>query len=62
MRKANMPFEERRKAMLDNMSARANSGSIEEKTIHFQNDDVPNFLKELDEFEKRSRETLLIAK
>jgi len=32
------------------------------KTIPFQNDDVPRFLKKLHEFEKRSRKVCLIVK
>jgi len=34
----------------------------EERTITFTNDDVPNFLKALDRFEKKARKVSLLVK
>ena len=35
-------------------------GPVIEKVIHFTNDDVPEFLKRLDRWEKRSRKVSLL--
>lgn len=37
-------------------------GKAIEKVIHFRNDDVPKFLRDLDKFEKQSRKSRFIVK
>ncbi len=59
--RAKMSFDESRKALLTQMSSKA-KGKAQEKVIHFINDDVPKFLKDLDDFEKQSRKSRLIVK
>lgn len=59
--RAKMSFGQSRKALLTQMTSKA-KGKTQEKVIHFLNDDVPIFLKNLDNFEKKSRETRIIVK
>jgi len=59
--KVKMSFEESRKAILTQMSSNA-KGKTQEKTIRFRNDDVPTFLKNLDDFEKQSRKNSITVK
>ena len=56
-----MSFKQSRKALLDKMTSKA-KGKTEEKVIHFRNKDVPNFLHDLDVFEKKLRKSVLIVK
>ena len=57
----NMTFKQSRKALLTQMTSKAKGKAIE-KIIHFRNDDVPKFLRDLDKFEKQSRKSHLIVK
>ncbi len=59
--RSNMTFEHSRKALLTQMTSNAKGKAIE-KIIHFTNDDVPKFLRDLDQFEKQSRKSRLIVK
>jgi hypothetical protein len=60
MSKATKTFEQRRKALLARMSARSKKQPIK-KVIPFRNDDVPNYLRELDKFEEKSRQANLVV-
>lgn len=55
MGKVTMSFEQGRKKLLVEMSARSRKQPIK-KVIPFRNDDVPNYLRELDKFEEKSRQ------
>lgn len=59
--KVKMSFEESRKAILAQMTSNA-KGQTQEKTIHFRNNDVPEFLRNLDDFEKQSRKNSITVK
>lgn len=54
-----MSFQRSRQALLSRMSAKANTQA---KVIHFRNNDVPQFLKNLDRFETQSRKKRLVAR
>lgn len=54
-------FEENRQNLLVQMTAEAGV-KCEEKTIPFENDDVPRFLERLDEFEAMSKKSQIIIK
>ncbi len=58
MGKVTMSFEEGRKELLVKMSARSKKQAVR-KRIPFPNDDVPNYLRELDKFEEQSRQANL---
>lgn len=62
MGKVNLSFEQRRKELLVRMSAQAGKQKVIKKVIPFRNDDVPNFLRELDEFEEKSRQVDLVVR
>ncbi len=55
MAKVIMSFEEGRTQLLIKMSAKSREPMIE-KAIPFRNNDVPNYLRELDKFEENSRQ------
>jgi hypothetical protein len=55
MGKITMSFEQGRKELLVRMSSRSRKQPIK-KVIPFRNDDVPNYLRELDKFEEKSRQ------
>lgn len=55
-----MSFEEARAAMLRAIS-KFDKGPVIIKTIPFTNNDVPEFLKKLDEFEAESRKSVIMA-
>ena len=57
----NMTFKQSRKALLTQMTSIA-KGKVVEKIIHFRNDDVPNFLRNLYKFEKQSRKIRIVIK
>lgn len=59
--RAKMSFKESRKALLAQMTSKA-KGETQEMVIRFQNEDVPNFLKELNNFEKESRKARFVVK
>lgn len=59
--KVKMSFEQSRKAILTQMTSNAR-GKTQERTIPFLNDDVPNFLRNLDSFEKQSRKNSITVK
>jgi hypothetical protein len=59
MGKITMSFEEGRKELLVKMSAR--SSKQLKKVIRFRNNDVPNYLQELDKFEEKSRQANLVV-
>lgn len=59
--KVKMSFEQSRKAILTQMTSNAR-GETQERTIPFLNDDVPNFLRNLDSFEKQSRKNSITVK
>jgi hypothetical protein len=54
-------FETSRKALRVGLVAQA-KGKETEKIIPFANNDVPDFLRKLNEFEGRSRHTCLMVK
>jgi hypothetical protein len=56
-----MNFNKMRKNLLKEMESKAN-GKIYERIIPFRNNDIPIFLKKMDEFEKRSRKNRLVVK
>lgn len=56
-----MTFEERRKELLRRV-IESSEGKVYSRPAIFLNNDVPEFLKELDEFERKSRETVLVVK
>jgi hypothetical protein len=60
MRKAPMSPEQRRKQLLVKVTARSRGGTIK-KVIPFRNNDVPNFLAELDRFEEESAKADLVV-
>jgi hypothetical protein len=60
MGKVTMSFEQGRKELLVKMSARSKKQPIK-KVIPFRNDDVPNYLRELDKFEEKSRRANLVV-
>lgn len=59
-KKSVVSFEESRTRLLNSFRARVREQIIE-KEIHFS-DDVPAFIKQLKEFEKRSRKTVITVK
>ncbi|MCK4374821.1 MAG: hypothetical protein KAX19_05805 [Candidatus Brocadiae bacterium] len=52
-------FEQKRKKLL--VTASETSGQPTEKVIRFQNNDVPDFLRAFDQFEKRSRTARILV-
>jgi hypothetical protein len=60
MAKVTMSFEQGRKKLLVEMSARSRKQPIK-KVIPFRNDDVTNYLRELDKFEEKSRHANLVV-
>lgn len=54
MSKKSKTFEQRRKALLAAMLAHTR-GPVIKKVLPFRNDDVPRYLRKLDEFERQSR-------
>ncbi len=60
MGKITMSFEQGRQELLVKMSARSRKQPIK-KVIPFRNDDVPNYLRELDKFEEKSRQANLVV-
>lgn len=56
-----MTFEEARKAMLEQIILKTQTPPRPIK-IFFSNDDIPEFLKKLDEFEANSREKSLLVR
>lgn len=60
-RKAGRSFEENRKNLLNDLQASAGSEFVETR-VRFQNDDVPIFLGQLKNFERKSREAVLTIK
>ena len=59
--KATMSFKESRKVILDQMTSKA-KGKVHDKVIRFGNEDVPQFLRNLDDFESKSRKTSVVVK
>ena len=59
--KATMSFKESRKVILDQMTSKA-KGKVQDKVIRFGNEDVPQFLRNLDDFESKSRKTSVVVK
>ncbi len=57
---ATMSFQRSRQALLNRMSAK--SRERVSKVIRFRNNDVPEFLKNLDRFETQSRRKRLVAR
>jgi hypothetical protein len=55
-----MSFEQGRQELLVKMSGRSRKRPIK-KVIPFRNDDVPNYLRELDKFEEKSRQANLVV-
>jgi len=55
-----MSSEDERKELLVRMSARSRKRAIK-KVIPFRNNDVPNYLRELDKFEEKSRQANLVV-
>lgn len=55
-----MTFEQRRQALLKQMSAQSPHPPIK-KVIPFRNDDAPRYLRKLDEFERQSRNANLVV-
>lgn len=60
MQKITASFEQGRKELLVKMSARSRKQPIK-KVISFRNDDVPNYLRELEKFEEQSRQSNLVV-
>ena len=60
MGKVTMSSEDERKELLARMSARSRKRAIK-KVIPFRNNDVPNYLRELDKFEEKSRQANLVV-
>lgn len=59
--KTTKSLENSRKELLVQMTSRA-KGGMQEKVIRFPNDDVPNFLRNLEDFEEKSRNTCINIK
>jgi hypothetical protein len=59
MKKASETFEKEREALLRRMSKVSNN--LSEKVISFTNQDVPEFLKKLDQFEQLSRKSTMMV-
>ncbi len=59
--KTKKTFEQNRQELLVRMTAKAD-GDAEQRVVTFQNDDVPEFLKSLEEFEVQSRKTSIRIK
>ena len=60
MGKPTKTFEQSRKALLAKMSAGSRQPAIK-KVIPFRNDDVPRYLRELDTFERQSKNANLVV-
>ena len=59
--RSNGAFERTRRALISSIVARA-GGRATGRVIPFSNDDVPTFLRELDKFETRSSNVVLVVK
>lgn len=59
--KASMSFEKRRRAMLNHITSKAKHNSIK-KEIPFLNEDVPEFIRSFNEFEKESQNVHFVVK
>lgn len=60
MSKTTRSSEQNRKALLRRMSAHSR-GRIIRRLVPFRNDDVPRYLRKLDEFERQSRKANLVV-
>lgn len=60
MRKATMSFEKSREALVKAMSNQAGQDTVE-KTVRFEDEDVPKYLSELAKFQDRSRKVRLVV-
>ena len=60
-KKIGFSFKENREHLLSRLRAQAGSDAVE-KTIPFQNVDVPTFLEKLKDFDSKSREVVLTVK
>ena len=60
MGKIAMSFKKGQRELLVKMSAKAGKHAIK-KVISFRNDDVPNYLRELNKFEAASRQAHLVV-
>lgn len=56
-----MSFKKRRKALLQLMMAKQHGHAVV-MVVRFRNQDVPNFLRRLSEFERASRKSRLIVR
>ena len=61
MPKISMSFEKNKKNLLKRMISKK-SGKTVEQVVEFENDDVPMFLRNLDEFEKKSKKCRIMVK
>jgi hypothetical protein len=61
MRKATMSFKQWRRALVDRMAA-TSSETVVEKSISFQEKDAFDIFKDLDRFEKKSRQTKILVR
>jgi len=59
--KVSMSFEKTKKNLLKRMISKR-SGKTVEQVVEFENDDVPTFLRNLDEFEKKSKKCRVMVK
>ena len=55
-----MSFKQGQRELLVKMSAKAGKHAIK-KVIPFRNNDVPNYLRELNKFEEASRQACLVV-
>jgi hypothetical protein len=56
-----MSFEKTKKNLLKRMISRKSGKSVQQ-VVPFQNDDVPTFLRNLDEFEKQSKKSRVLVR
>lgn len=61
MGKIQMSFEDKRRALRQEVSKATSAASVT-KTIQFRNEDVPRFLERLREFERESRKSKLLLR
>lgn len=61
MPKVKMSFEQSKKKLLKRMISKK-AGKTVEQVVKFHNDDVPTFLRGLDEFERRSKKCRVLVK
>ena len=61
MPKITMSFKKIRKRLLKRMTSKS-AGATVEQVAHFPNEDVPTFLRNLDDFEEKSKKSCVMVR